>query len=242
MADFRSLVLSDSVIRSGIVAAAFVAAAGLGAQIPPAGVTPTTAQRQAPTDTTPRFQRSVGVLRPGDELNVVVYRNEELSGKFLINSQGVVQIPGLGVIEVAGLTPEQMIERLKEQMIRRGFSNPEIAVTPLIRISALGEVRNPSLYSVEPGTNILQLVTLSGGPTERADIEDAVVVREGRQYPVNLKAALRGDASGRLVLYSNDVLYIPRRSSVFSRENVGLMLSVASLATAVLNVYLISKR
>ena len=196
----------------------------------------------AAIDTTRFSSGALGVLRPGDELNIVVYRNKELSGKYLIDSRGYLQIPGLGIIRVAGLSPDDVTTRLREQLMRRGIVDPEIAVQPLVRISVLGEVRSPGLYSVEPGTNTLQLITLAGGPNDRSDLEEAVVVREGRQIPLNLEAALSGSEAGRLVLYSNDVLFVPRKSQLFSRENVGLMVSLAGLATSIINIYLISQR
>src|SRR3712207_2281027 len=49
------------------------------------------------------MSRPVGGLRPGDLLRVAVYKNADLSGEFLIDSRGFVQIPGMGVIRVAGL-------------------------------------------------------------------------------------------------------------------------------------------
>ena len=111
----------------------------------------------APTDT---IRRSVGALRPGDELNIVVYRNPELTGVYLIDSRGLVQIPGLGTIRVAGLDPTQATQRLQEALVTRGFAAPEIAVRPLIRVGVLGRVATPGLHSVEPGTTLLQLLTI----------------------------------------------------------------------------------
>lgn len=188
------------------------------------------------------FAGPVGVLRPGDELNVTIFRNEELTGKYIIDSRGFLQIPGLGVIRVAGLTPEAAVDRLKAQLVSRGFTSPEIAVQPLVRISVLGEVRSPGLYSVEPGRNLLQLITLAGGPNERADLEKTVVVREGRQIPINVRTALAGGEAGRLVLYSNDVLFLPRENRLLSRENLSFLFSAVTVAISILNVYLTMQR
>ena len=173
---------------------------------------------------------SVGVMRPGDELNLQVYRDKELTGKYLIDSRGYVQIPGLGVIAVAGMSPAQATERLREQMIRRGTANPELAVYPLIRVSVLGDVIKPGLYSFDPGTSLIQLVTLVGGPTPQADLTHATVIREGRRVAVDLRSALEGSATGRLVLYSNDVLVVPRRNTFWSRENLTFVFAGLSLA------------
>lgn len=186
----------------------------------------------APTDT---IRRSVGVLRPGDELNIVVYRDAELTGKYLIDSRGLLQIPGLGTIRVAGLDPTQVTERLQQQLIARGFASPEIAVQPLIRVGVLGRVASPGLHSVEPGTTLLQLLTIAGGPGDDANLRRTRVVREGRVHVVDLQSALEGGAAGRIVLYSNDVVEVPKRRG-FTRENIAFVLSGVTVLLTLVNV------
>lgn len=185
---------------------------------------------------------SVGVMRPGDELNLQVFRDKELTGKYLIDSRGYVQIPGLGVIRVAGLSPAEATDRLREQLVRRGTANPELAVYPLIRISVLGEVVKPGLYSVDPGTSIIQLVTLVGGPTNNADLTHATVVRQGTRVSIDLRSALTGSASGRVVLYSNDVLVVPRKSTLLSRENLAFIFTGLGLVISIMNLVIASRR
>lgn len=173
--------------------------------------------------------RNVGVLRPGDALKVVVYRDKELSNEYLIDSRGQLQIPGLGVIQAAGLDPSQVKDSLRAALLARGFTSPEIAVQPLIRVSVLGEVRSPALYPVDPGTSLIQLVTIAGGPTTGANLRRTRVVREGRVFEVDLQSALAGSAAGRVVLYSNDVVVIPKRTG-FTRENVTFLLGLSTAA------------
>ena len=173
--------------------------------------------------------RNVGVLRPGDALKVVVYRDKELSNEYLIDSRGQLQIPGLGVIQAAGLDPSLVKDSLRAALLARGFTNPEIAVQPLIRVSVLGEVRSPALYPVDPGTSLIQLVTIAGGPTPGANLRRTRVVREGRVFEVDLQSALAGSAAGRVVLYSNDVVVIPKRTG-FTRENVTFLLGLTTAA------------
>lgn len=193
----------------------------------------------APSDSIPAptesIQRSVGPLRPGDELNIVVFRNPELTGVYLIDSRGLVQIPGLGTLRVAGLDPTQATERLQQALVTRGFAAPEIAVRPLIRVGVLGRVSSPGLHSVEPGTTLLQLLTIAGGPAEDANLSRTRVVREGRVHVVNLQSALEGGAAGRIVLYSNDVVEIPKRRG-FTRENIGFVLSGLTAVLTLVNV------
>lgn len=196
-----------------------------------------------PVDTTGQaaVERSVGVLRPGDGLKIAVWREKELSGEYLIDARGLVQIPGLGDIVVAGLTPMEVKARLSEQLIRRGIVSPEISVQPVIRVSVLGEVRNPGLLSVEPGTNLIHLITLAGGPTERANMKAVRVIRSGRPYEVDLQSALSGSSAGRVVLFSNDVVFLDRKRGL-TRENLSFgmnlltaVLSIVSVVTVVNN-------
>ena len=200
----------------------------------PVGVA--TAQNPVPppvvTDTT---QRNVGALRPGDVLKIVVFRDKELSGEYPIDARGFVQIPGLGVIKAAGLDPTDVTDRLRLALVERGFARPEISVQPLIRVSVLGEVRSPNVYPVDPGTSLLQLLTVAGGPTDRARLQDTRVIRDGRAFRVDMEGGLKGSAAGRIVLYSNDVIVVGRRRGLTS-ENLGYTLSAASLILAVLNI------
>jgi protein involved in polysaccharide export with SLBB domain len=196
-----------------------------------------------PVDTadTQGIERSVGVLRPGDALKIAVWREKELSGEYLIDARGLVQIPGLGNIVVAGLTPMEAKERLSEQLVRRGIVAPEIAVQPVIRVSVLGEVRSPGLLSVEPGTNLIHLITLAGGPTERANMKAVRVIRGGRPYEVDLQSALSGSSAGRVVLFSNDVVFLDRKRGL-TRENLSLGMNLLTAVLSIVSVVTVLQR
>jgi len=204
----------------------------------PLRVPPAIAQNVPPPpppvpDTLPN--RSVGVLRPGDLLKIAVFRDKELSGDYPIDARGYVQIPGLGVIKAAGLEPTDVTDRLRLALVERGFARPEISVQPMIRVSVLGEVRSPNVYPVDPGTSLLQLLTVAGGPSDRAKLKDTRVIREGRAFRVDMEAGLKGSAAGRIVLYSNDVVVVDRKKGL-TGENIGLTLTAASLLLTILNI------
>ena len=210
----------------GAMATALVRVTSAGAQNVPPPPTPV-------QDTLPN--RSVGVLRPGDLLKIAVFRDKELSGDYQIDARGYVQIPGLGVIKAAGLEPTDVTDRLRLALVERGFARPEISVQPMIRVSVLGEVRSPNVYPVDPGTSLLQLLTVAGGPTDRAKLKDTRVIREGRAFRVDMEAGLKGSAAGRIVLYSNDVVVVARKKGL-TGENLGLTLTAASLLLTILNI------
>ena len=201
-------------------------------------VAPASAQNVPPPpapvqDTLP--SRRVGVLRPGDLLKIAVFRDKELSGDYPIDARGYVQIPGLGVIKAAGLEPTDVTDRLRLALVERGFARPEISVQPMIRVSVLGEVRSPNVYPVDPGTSLLQLLTVAGGPSERARLKETRVIRDGQAFRVDMEAGLKGSAAGRIVLYSNDVVVVGRKKGL-TGENIGLTLTAASLLLTILNI------
>ena len=199
------------------------------------------AQQAPPPPVRDTVTRNVGVLRAGDALRIVVFREKELTGEYLIDGRGELQIPGCCVILAAGLDPTQVKDSLKAALVLRGLVSPDIAVQPLIRVSVLGEIRTPALYPVDPGISLIQLVTIAGGPTPSANLRRTRVVREGRVFEVDLQSALGGSASGRVVLYSNDVVVIPKRTG-FTRENLSFILGLTTTALSIATFLITVKR
>ena len=190
------------------------------------------AQSRLP-DSMPQFG---GTLRPGDELRIAVYRDPELTGKYVIDGHGMLHIPGQGAVRVAGLDPTQLQARIKQALIDRGFQSPDVSVQPLLRVSVLGQISKPNLYSVEPGTNLIQLLTLAGGPIRHSDLRKTRVVRERKEYVVDLESALSGSAAGLIQLYSNDMVFIPSKRDRGEMFNTSLQVvtALASLASLIM--------
>lgn len=184
--------------------------------------------------------RHLGLLRSGDLLKINVFRNKELTGDYLIDSQGRLVIPGLGVVRAAGLDPAQVEAALRELLVCQGIV-PDVSVQAQIRVSILGEVRNPGVFPVDPGISLLQVLTLAGGQTARGDLKHARVVREGKSYVVDLEKALAGDASGDIVLNSNDVVVIPENGG-FTREDASFLLGGLTAVASVINIILTLSR
>lgn len=219
-----SLARLASVIHSAALIAAFALWAS-----------PSSAQ-----DSLPPQPVNVGVVRPGDALLLAIFGEPDLSGEFLIDSRGIVQIPGLGDIPVAGLSPYAVKDTLRQRLVVRGNVDPSLSVQLLLRVAVLGEVRSPGPYSVEPGASLLQLLSRAGGPTDRADLRKAQVVREGRSVSVDLQSALSGSVTGRYVLNSTDVMYIPRKRGL-TRETWALILGTTTALLSLAN-FIVSTR
>lgn len=115
-------------------------------------------------------------LHPGDAVNVKVWREEDLSGQFMVDDRGLITLPLLGERAVAGLGPSELRDELLADY-RRYLNNPSIQVTILRRINILGAVTEPGLYSVDATISLSEVLGLAGGILPTGDADAIQLVR-----------------------------------------------------------------
>lgn len=170
-------------------------------------------------------------LQPGDLIRVTIWREEDLSGEFLVNSSGVVTLPLLGDRNVLG----RSIPDLQEQLVneyRTELRNPSISLTPLRRISVLGEVRQPNVYVVDPTVTVATAVALAGGATPSGNL-DKISIRRGDRvirYRVGATQTLQDVdvRSGDEIIVEPESWFI-RNSTILFSTGVSVMLFTVSL-------------
>jgi polysaccharide export outer membrane protein len=85
------------------------------------------------------------------------------------------------------------------------------------RFSIFGEVHKPGIYSIEEQPSLLKLLTLAGGPSERAG-KSVVIIREGGKdsnyqlITINLTDILKGQDT---LLELGDAVYIPAAYNIY---------------------------
>jgi polysaccharide export outer membrane protein len=87
-------------------------------------------------------------LLPGDVVRVQIWKEEDLSGDYMIDENGTITLPLLGQQRVAGMPVSRLRDTLIEQY-RVQLRNPSINITPLRRLHVLGEVQKPGIYPVD---------------------------------------------------------------------------------------------
>lgn len=200
------------------VAVGAQAPAPVAPQPPPAGVsTPPpagTAEPGQPDGVTPPADYVIGAE---DVLNIVIWREKELSAEVMVRPDGKVSLPLLNDVQAAGLTPEQF--RLQLTVAAAKFvADP--AVTVIVRainsrkVYIMGEVRSPGPYPLAGPTTVLQLIARAGGLSEYADAKDIGVMRTENGRAVRLKFNYRDVARGRkieqnVLLRPGDTVIVP---------------------------------
>jgi polysaccharide export outer membrane protein len=170
------------------------------------------------------------MLRPGDMLQVQIWREEELSGEFAIDESGRVVLPLLGERQAAAVPFETLRSTLMADY-RAQLRNPSITITPLRRVYLLGEVQKPGLYTVDPTITLAGAVALAQGATSIGDLRRLRVVREGRVLHEHISAE---SSLSTADVRSGDQIFVDRRSW-FERNStfvVSALLSLTSIVVA----------
>lgn len=151
------------------------------------------------------------VLKPGDIIRIEVWRNKDMSGDFTISPDGYIIHPLYRELKVAGL-PLNAVETQMRAFLARYESNPTFVLSPLLRIVVGGEVRQPSIYTVPPGTTVAQAIALAGGPTDRGRLDKITLVSQGSAQTLDVT---RPDASATSAqVHSGDEILVARRRNV----------------------------
>jgi polysaccharide export outer membrane protein len=133
------------------------------------------------------------LLGPGDQVRIITYGEENLTGEFRVNDSGNISLPLVGAVHAAGLTSSEL-EATVAAALRRGElvrkASVAVEVIGYRSVYVLGEVNKPGQYSYQPGMTVLSAVALAGGFTYRAIDGYVAIVRasdgrtiEGRAKP-----------------------------------------------------------
>ncbi len=131
----------------------------------------------APLPESPEIAYHLGV---SDQIRVITFGQEQLTGEFRVNDRGDVAIPLLGSIPADGLTTTQLEKSIAQRLIdKKVFLNPSVSVEVLSYrpVFILGEVAKPGQYPYQPKMTVLTAVAIAGGFTYRAQTDYASILR-----------------------------------------------------------------
>jgi len=138
-------------------------------------------------------------LGPGDQLRITVFNEAELTGNYIVGSQGSISYPLVGEVHAAGLTLAEFSAQL-QTALGAYIRNPNVSaeVVNYRPFFILGEVQRPGTYPYSASLTVLNAVATAGGFTYRAN-QNRVFIRhaneqEERAYPLTIATpVLPGD-------------------------------------------------
>jgi polysaccharide export outer membrane protein len=160
------------------------------------------------------------IIGAGDNLNVIVWRNPELSLSIPVRPDGKVSTPLIDELVAQGKTSVQVARDIETQL-GKYVRDPVVTVivTTFVgpyseQIRVVGEAAKPQFLPYKQKMTLLDVMIAVGGLTDFAAGNDATILRsaEGaKQYSVRLKDLIkRGDISANVEMKPGDILIIPQ--------------------------------
>ena len=120
------------------------------------------------------------IVGPQDVVSITVWDQENLLGKFAVETDGTFTFPLIGRVKAGGLT----IRELEAELIRRlkdgFFINPQVTVGieqyRSQRVFVVGEVRTPGAQSMTGDMTLVEALARAGSTLPSAG-EEAIIVR-----------------------------------------------------------------
>ncbi|MDR1423992.1 MAG: polysaccharide export protein [Azoarcus sp.] len=160
------------------------------------------------------------VIGPGDTVNIVVWRNPELTMSVPVRPDGKITTPLVEDLPALGkdaTTLARDIEKALSRFIREPVVT--VIVTRFVgpyseQIRVLGEAARPLTLPYKQKMTLLDVMIEVGGITDFADGNGATILRtqEGnKQYRVRLADLIKeGDVTANVEMRPGDVLIIPQ--------------------------------
>ncbi len=181
------------------------------------------------------------IIGPGDRLGLKIFDAPELSGNFDVLNDGSVSFPLIGTVRLSGLTLQEAINRtrnlLSTELLRPNLQLSIVRPRP-IRVSLVGEVERPGIYSLSaneylqtagsPSTKVKGLPTVvdaiqkAGGITQTANLRDVLLQRRlpgkthyYKQASLNLiELIISGNHVNNPYLFDGDIIHLKQTEEI----------------------------
>jgi polysaccharide biosynthesis/export protein len=156
-------------------------------------------------------------LQAGDQIEISVWGEMDLQRTVMLRPDGKFSFPLAGEIAAAGRSAADLQDEMTKKLVPY---IPEAVVTISVtgiegnRIYVIGQVNKPGAFVMNPQLSVLQALSLAGGTTPFAKLNDIIVIR-GRGSDQQVMRFGYGDISqGRnlgqnVQLQSGDVVIVP---------------------------------
>jgi polysaccharide export outer membrane protein len=159
-------------------------------------------------------------IGPLDVVNVIVWRNPELSMSVPVRPDGKLTTPLVDDLQALGKTPTEL-ERDMEKALVKYIRDPvvTVVVTSFVgpsseQVRVIGEAAKPQILAFRKDMTLLDVMIAVGGLTDFADGNAASVFRVsdgGKLYSVRLKDLVkRGDITANVEMRPGDIVIIPQ--------------------------------
>lgn len=160
------------------------------------------------------------LIGPGDSVNIIVWRNPEVSQTVPVRPDGKITTPLVEDLPASGKSATQLARDI-EQVLGKFIQQPVVTVivTGFVgpygqQIRVVGQALKPQALPYREGMSLLDVLIAVGGLAEFAAGNSANIVRtiDGKQQKIGVRLndlIRNGDISANTPMRPGDVLVIP---------------------------------
>jgi polysaccharide export outer membrane protein len=157
------------------------------------------------------------ILGPGDIVEIMVYRHDDLKKTVKIDTSGKITYPLIGDIQAEGVSIFQLRDKIRDGLSEY-IKDPQVSVSVTAvqsqKVYVLGEVQKPGAFALNTPMSALEAVSSAGGFTRYANDGSVMVVRGKRDDPQLIKLDLgstlkEGNVSQNIQLQGGDMVFVP---------------------------------
>lgn len=157
-------------------------------------------------------------LLPGDRLQISVWREDVLDREVVVLPDGSITFPLAGRLVVSGTTTpdvEQAVAARLEEYLAEPVVTVTVAATLGNRVYLLGQVNNPGPVPMDGPTTISQILSLAGGFSRFADLDEIRILRgigvnaEYFTFDYDTLVSSKDPVSATMLLEPGDVIIVP---------------------------------
>jgi|SRR5580658_498858 polysaccharide export outer membrane protein len=162
--------------------------------------------------TTPEYR-----LQPGDVITISVWKEKDLESDAVVRPDGGLSFPLVGDVDAAGRTIEE-VRAILTQRLKPYIPDPVVTVAIKLiggnHVYVLGKVARPGDFPFTTPIDVMQALSLAGGATPFASLNDIVILRRqnGVEHVLRFRYGdiQRGRSLGQnVVLQSGDTVVVP---------------------------------
>ena len=160
------------------------------------------------------------LIGPGDSVNIIVWRNPEVSMSVPVRPDGKITTPLVEDLPASGKTSTELARDI-EKALAKYIQQPVVTVivTGFVgtygeQIRVIGQAAHPQALPYRRDMSLMDVLIAVGGVTEFASGNKAKIIRtvdgKQQQLPVRLNDLIKeGDISANIGMRPGDVLVIP---------------------------------
>lgn len=157
-------------------------------------------------------------IQPGDVLNISVWKEQDLQADVIVRPDGGLSFPLAGDQVAAGRTVDELRQVLAGKL-QKFIPDPVVTVAVKAlggnRVYVVGKVARPGEFPFSRPLDVMQSLSLAGGATSFADVNDIRILRRGENgkqviLPFRYDDVSRGrHLEQNVLLQTGDTVVVP---------------------------------